>query len=73
MKNDEDNGPVLPPKDTGEKMRGSTVYLPQRMWNALDAITKENPDYSRNEVIQSFLADRIRAYMKQRGQAQTKK
>lgn len=62
---------ILPPKTT-EKTRGSTVHLPDSMWERLDAISAETAEedveggYSRNEVIQQFLRWAIREYEAER-------
>jgi hypothetical protein len=63
---------ILPPK-TEPRPRGSSVYLPEEMWDQLEAIadqTKaEDPEkkgYSRNEVIVQFLRWGIREYEAER-------
>lgn len=63
---------ILPPKGE-EKTRGSTVHLPDSMWDRLDEIALEtkqdDPDgkgYSRNEVIQQFMRWAIREYEAER-------
>lgn len=56
------------PKKVEVKMRGSTVHLPEDMWDQLDAIATESKvddpagGYSRNEVITLFLRWAIREH-----------
>ena len=69
-----DDGPVLPPRDPRRKSRGTTVNLPVYMWDELDEIAEASGEYSRNEVIQLFLENRISAWRKeQSSQKGTKK
>lgn len=60
--NSNEEWPVLPPKDPKQKPRGTTVNLPGYMWDQLDEIAKASGEYSRNEVIQFFLENRIAAW-----------
>jgi metal-responsive CopG/Arc/MetJ family transcriptional regulator len=70
---------ILPPK--GEvKTRGSTVHLPDEMWDRLDEISAETKaedlagkGYSRNEVIQQFLRWAMREYDAERRAAKGKR
>ena len=60
-----DEGPVLPPRDPRRKPRGTTVNLPGYMWDQLDEIADASGEYSRNEVIQLFLENRILAWQRE--------
>jgi hypothetical protein len=62
---------MLPPK---KKPRGSSVYLMDETWDALQEIADETKGqdphgipYTRNDVIQSFLDWAIREYRKEQG------
>ena len=63
---------ILPPK--GEpRLRGSSVYLTEEMWERLEEISAESkaedPEgkgYSRNEVILQFLRWAVREYEAER-------
>ena len=61
----EDEGAVLPPKDPKQKLRQTTLALPVYMWDQLADIAKASGEYSRNEVIQLFLENRIAAWLKE--------
>jgi hypothetical protein len=59
---------ILPPKGD-VKVRGSSVYLSDAMWDRLTEIAEETQredpggkGYSRNEVIQHFLEWALREY-----------
>ena len=58
-------GPVLPPKDPRQKSLGKSVYLPHTLWDALQEIANASGEYSRNEVIQKFLENRVLAWRKE--------
>lgn len=73
MNVDPDEGPVLPPKDPRRRSRGTTINLPQYMWDELDHISEASGEYSRNEVIQLFLENRIAAWHKEQSAKKTSK
>lgn len=60
-----EEGPVLPPRDPLRKPRGTTINLPQYLWDELDQIAESSKEYSRNEVIQLFLENRVTAWRKE--------
>lgn len=60
-----EEGPVLPPKDPRLKSLGKSVYLPHTLWDALQEIADASGEYSRNEVIQKFLENRVSAWRKE--------
>lgn len=57
--------PVLPPRDPAKKPKQSSVYLPKYLWDVLDEIAEASGEYTRNEVIQLFLEDRVRAWQEE--------
>lgn len=73
MSTDPEEGPVLPPKDPRRKTRGTTINLPGYMWDELDRIAELSGEYSRNEVIQLFLENRIAAWHKEQSAKKTPK
>jgi hypothetical protein len=66
MSHDEDeDGPVIPPKDPRMKKENRTAYLAVWLWEELDAIAKASGEYSRNELMQLWLENRIAAWRKE--------
>jgi hypothetical protein len=59
----EDEGPVLPRKPKKKERPGRTIYLDPSVWERLDQIAEATGgEYSRNEVIEYFLLNRIAAW-----------
>jgi hypothetical protein len=61
----DDEGAVLPPKDPKKQLKQTTLALPVYMWDQLAEIARASGEYSRNEVIQLFLENRITAWHKE--------
>lgn len=73
MSVDPEDGPVLPPRDPRRKSRGTTINLPEYVWDELDRIAEMSGEYSRNEVIQIFLENRIAAWNREQSAKRTPK
>ena len=76
MNGDPKNGerpPVVPPRDPSKKPKQISVYLPKYIWDRLDEIARVSGEYTRNEIIQLFLENRIAAWLDEQTRKNTKK
>jgi hypothetical protein len=79
-----EEGPVLPRKDPALQGVQLSVYLPRWLWAALEEISastvlplrpgdkKERREYTRNEVIEYFLRNRVAAWRAEQSGEQKK-
>lgn len=68
--NNQEAEPVLPPRERTSKVNKS-VYLPAELWEALEVIAQASGEYSRNEVIEHFLRNRVNAWNREQAAKRT--